>query len=109
MEFNQQQNPIHTLLADNKYQVLQEEIKELGTQVNVVVKGEHLQEVERQKWMIKKRAMAVIQTSPYRYTLNKMRVAIIQYKVYWLNKIPKEEQYWKRHKLTIKMKYWIHL
>jgi hypothetical protein len=56
LEFNQQQNPIHTLLADNKFQVLKEEIKELGTQVNVVVKGEHLQEVERQKWMIKKKS-----------------------------------------------------
>lgn len=41
----------------------------------------------------KKRAMAVVQTLPYRYTLNKRRVAIIEYTVYWLNKIPKEEQH----------------
>jgi hypothetical protein len=58
----------------------------------VVSKDEHVPEVERQNRVIKKRARAIIQTMPYQKLPKKMRIALIQYVVYWLNNIPKEGQ-----------------
>jgi hypothetical protein len=48
--------------------------------------------VERQNRVIKERARAIIQTMPYAGIPRKIRIALIQYVVYWLNNIPKSGQ-----------------
>jgi hypothetical protein len=50
--------------------------------------------VEHQNRLIKERARGMIQTLPYGATAipRKIRVALIQYVVFWLNLIPKDEQ-----------------
>jgi hypothetical protein len=92
VEFTQDEIPIHTILADNEFQALKEEIEEVGVTVNVVAKDEHVPEVERQNRVIKERARAVIQTLPYKKIPRKIRVALIHYVVFWLNNLPKEGQ-----------------
>jgi len=49
-------------------------------------------EVERQNRVIKERARAIIQTMPYAGIPRKIRIALIQYVVYWLNNIPESGQ-----------------
>jgi hypothetical protein len=92
VEFTEVEMPIHTLMADNEFQVLKEEIEDYGIYAHVVAKEEHVPEVERQNRVIKERARAVIQTLPYTKIPKKMRVALIQYVIFWLNNIPKEGQ-----------------
>jgi hypothetical protein len=92
LDFNVQGQPIHTILVDNEFQVLKEEIETLGVNINVVSKDEHVPEVERQNRVIKERVRAIVQTMPYQKLPKKMRIALIQYVVYWLNNIPKEGQ-----------------
>jgi hypothetical protein len=92
MEFNVDENIVHTVLADNEFQALQDDVEEFGINVNIAAKDEHVPEVERQNRVIKKRARAIVQTLPYRRIPKKMWIAMIQYVVYWLNNIPKEDQ-----------------
>jgi retron-type reverse transcriptase len=56
MEFVNQQEVINTILADNEFQALQEEIEEIGINVHLVSKCKHVPEVERQNRVIKGRA-----------------------------------------------------
>jgi hypothetical protein len=88
----EQENPIHTLLEDNKFQALKENLEELNIQVHVVTRNEHEPEIERQNRVIKERARATLQTLPYKKIPKKMRIALIHYVVFWLNNIPKERQ-----------------
>jgi hypothetical protein len=53
---------MHTNLADSEFQVLQDEIEEMGISVNRVTKNKHVPEVERQNPVIKEWARAIIQT-----------------------------------------------
>jgi len=46
VEFTEWNNPIHTLLADNEFGALKDEIEAEGTKVNVAAKEEHVPEVE---------------------------------------------------------------
>jgi hypothetical protein len=93
VEFNAQHNPVHTILADNEFLVLKEELEVEGiTQVNVVAKDEHVPEVEHQNRVIKERIRAIVQTLPCAQTPKKMRMSLVQYVVYWVNQIPKEGQ-----------------
>jgi hypothetical protein len=87
-EFN---NSVHTILADNEFESLREEIEECGTQVNVTAKEEHVPEVEHQNRVIKERARAIIQTLPYKSVPKKMRIGLSYY-VFWLNNIAKSGQ-----------------
>jgi hypothetical protein len=89
---NGEENPIHTMLADNEFQALQQDVEELGVNVHVVTKEEHVPEVERQNRVIKERARAIVQTLPYKTIPKKIRVALIYYVIFWLNNIPKEGQ-----------------
>ncbi len=84
--------PIHTVMADNEFQALKEDLEHIGMNVHVVSKNEHAPEVERQNRIIKERARAIIQTMPYKRTPKKMRIALVQYTVIWLNNIPNEGQ-----------------
>ncbi len=81
VDFTEWNNPIHTLLADNEFQMLKDEIEEIGVNVNIVVKDENVPEVERQNRVIKERARAIVQTLPYKSIPKKMRIALIQYVV----------------------------
>jgi hypothetical protein len=92
MEFNVKEEEIHTILADNESQALRDDIEDLGINLNIVSKDEHVLEVERQNNVIKERARAIVQTLPYKKLPKKIRIAIIQRIVYWLNNIPKEGQ-----------------
>jgi hypothetical protein len=87
-----EENPIHTILADNEFQALRQDIEELGVNVHVVTKEEHVPEVERQNRVIKERARAIVQTLPYKTLPKKIRIALIYYVIFWLNNIPKEGQ-----------------
>jgi len=84
--------PIHTLLADNEFQTLRDDIENEGVQVHVVTKNEHVPEIERQNRVIKERARAIIQTLPYTDLPKKIRIALIKYVLFWLNNTPKEGQ-----------------
>jgi hypothetical protein len=65
VEFNNSEDTIHMILADNEYKILQEEVKEMGVNVSIVTKNEHVLEVERQNRVIKERARCIVQTLPY--------------------------------------------
>ncbi len=92
LEFMDKDIPVHTILADNEFRALQEDIEELGVNVHVVSKEEHVPEVERQNRVIKERARAIVQTLPYKRIPKKIRVALIHYVVFWLNNTSKEGQ-----------------
>ncbi len=92
VEFGEQEVPVHTILADNEFQALREDIEELGINVHVVSKDEHVPEVERQNRVIKERARAIVQTLPYKKIPRRMRIALIQYVIFWLNNTPRENQ-----------------
>jgi hypothetical protein len=81
-----------TKMIDNKFSVLNDQIEEEGTRVDVVAKEEHIPEVERQIRVIKERARAVVQTLPYNHMPKKMIIGLIQYTTYWLNNIAKSGQ-----------------
>jgi hypothetical protein len=84
--------PIHTILADNEFAAIRDEMEADGIQVNLTAKSKHVPEVERQNRVIKERARAIMQTLPYRHVPKKIRIALIQYVTFWLNKIPKVGQ-----------------
>ena len=92
VEFKNSEDTIHTVLADNEFKILQEEVEEMGVNVSIVTKNEHVPEVERQNRVIKERARCIIQTLPYSKVPRKIWIALIQYVVFWLNDIPKENQ-----------------
>jgi hypothetical protein len=92
VEFTNGELPVHTILADNEFQALRDDIEELGVNAHIVTKAEHVPEVERQNRVIKERARAIVQTLPYQKLPKKVRVALIQYVVFLLNNIPKEDQ-----------------
>jgi len=92
MNFTEQNNPIHTILAVNEFESIRESMEKLGVVVNVTVKEEHVPEIERQHRVINERARAVIQTLPFKNMPKKMRIALIHNVVFWLNNIPKVGQ-----------------
>ncbi len=49
IDFTENETPIHSLLADNEFQVMKDEIETDGVNVHIVAKEEHVPEVERQK------------------------------------------------------------
>ncbi len=83
---------VHTILADNEFEAVREEMEEYGIRVNITAKQENVPEVERQNRVIKERARAIIQTLPYTEIPKKIRIGLIQYVVFWLNSIPKAGQ-----------------
>ncbi len=92
MAFNEYNNPVHTILADNEFDALRQEVEKCGTRMNITAKNEHVPEVERQNRVIKERARAIIQTLPYKNLPRKIQIGLIYYVVYWLNNIPKAGQ-----------------
>jgi hypothetical protein len=95
VEFNEEDEKgesIYSLIADNEFQSLRDDIEGMGIEVNIVSKNEHAPEIERQNRVIKERARGIVQTLPYKILPKKMRIAMIQYIVFWLNNIPKEGQ-----------------
>lgn len=48
VEFSGQDVPVHTILADNEFQALKNDVEELGINVHIVTNDEHVPEVERQ-------------------------------------------------------------
>jgi hypothetical protein len=48
MEYNEYNNPVHTILVDNEFEALRQEVEKCGTRMNVTAKIEHVPEVERQ-------------------------------------------------------------
>jgi len=92
MEFSEYHNPIHTVLADNEFAILREDLESHGISLNIASKEDHVPEVERQIRVIKERARSIVQTLPYSKMPKKMKIAMICYVVYWLNIIPKFDQ-----------------
>jgi hypothetical protein len=92
VEFSGQDVPVHTILADNEFQALKDDVEELGINVHVVTKDEHVPEVERQNRVIKERAKAIVQTLPYKKIPRKMRIVLIHYVIFWLNNMPRENK-----------------
>ena len=92
VELIEREHEIHTILADNEFELLRQDIEEYGPKVNISSKEEHVPEVEHQNRVIKERARGIIQTLPYRYIPKKMKLVLIQYIVFWLNLIPKDGQ-----------------
>jgi hypothetical protein len=92
MNFLEQNQPVHTILGDNEFEAIREDMATLGVAVNITAREEHVPEIERQHRDIKERARAVIQTLPYRSVPKKMRITLIQNVIFWLNNIPKMGQ-----------------
>jgi hypothetical protein len=88
MNFTEQNQPVHKILGDNEFEAIRESMTEMGIEVNVRAKEEHVPEIERQHRVIKERARAVIQTLPYWRMPKKMRIALLQNVIFWLNNIP---------------------
>jgi phosphatidate phosphatase PAH1 len=65
MEFSEHENALHTILMDNEFETLIEEIEEFGIKININAKEEHVPEVERQNHVIKERARGIVQTLFY--------------------------------------------
>jgi predicted hydrolase (HD superfamily) len=57
-----EERPVHTILADNEFEAVREEMEEYGIRVNITAKQENVPEVERQNRVIKEHARAIIQT-----------------------------------------------
>jgi len=57
VEFSTSRNEIHTILADDEFKMLREDIEDYGVKANIVTKEEHVPEVERQIRVIKERAI----------------------------------------------------
>ncbi len=77
MEFTGWNNPIHTILADNEFAMMEEDMEGMGMHVNIGSKEEHVPEVGRQIRVKKERARVIIQMLPYKYIRNRMRITII--------------------------------
>jgi hypothetical protein len=92
MNFTKQNQPMHTILGDNEFEAIREDMMELGVEVNVTAKEEHVPEIERQHRVIKERAWAVIQTLPYKNIPKKMRIALVQNVIFWLNNVPRQDK-----------------
>ena len=63
VEFNEEDeigDPIHSLIADNEFQSLKDDIEGMGIEVNIMSKNEHAPEIERQNRVIKERARGII-------------------------------------------------
>lgn len=55
VEFSEYQNPVQTVLADNEFIVLKEDLENIGIRLNVAAKEEHVPKVERQIRVVKER------------------------------------------------------
>ena len=64
----------------------------MGIGVNIVLKKEHAPEIEPQNRVIQERARGIVQTLPYKRLPKRMRTAMIQCIMFWLNIIPREDQ-----------------
>jgi hypothetical protein len=64
----------------------------MGIGVNIVLKKEHAPEIEPQNRVIQERARGIMQTLPYKRLPKRMRTAMIQCIMFWLNNIPREDQ-----------------
>jgi hypothetical protein len=80
---------IHTILADNEFESTRQDIAAQGIKVNITAKEEHIPQFERQSRVIKEGARAIIQRLPYEVIPHKIRIGLVQYKIFWLNNIPK--------------------
>jgi hypothetical protein len=89
MNFTEQNQPVHTILGDNEFENIREDMVALGI---ATAREEHVPEIERQHRVIKERARAIIQTLPYENMPKRMRIALIHNVIFWLNNIPKVGQ-----------------
>jgi hypothetical protein len=64
VEFSTSRNKIHTILAEKKFEMLREDIKDYGAKVNIAAKEEHAPEVDRKIRVIKERACSIVQMLP---------------------------------------------
>ena len=46
MNFNEQNQPVHTILGDNEFKAIKDDMTEMGIEVNVTAKEEHVPEIE---------------------------------------------------------------
>jgi len=92
INFTEQNQPVHTILGDNEFEAIKDDMTEMGIEENVLAKEEHVPKIERQHRVIKERARAVIQTLPYRRMPKKMRITLLQNVIFRLNNIPKTGQ-----------------
>jgi hypothetical protein len=53
IEFNAQSNPLHMILADDEFHILQEDLENESVQVTIVSKDEHVPEEEWQNRVLK--------------------------------------------------------
>jgi hypothetical protein len=60
VEFTEEETPIHTMLADNEFQTLREDIERFGINVNIVSNEEHVPEFKHQNKVTKERLRATI-------------------------------------------------
>jgi hypothetical protein len=96
IDFNEFNNPVHTILVDNEFEFLRQDVESCGTWMNVTAKYEHVPKLERQNRVIKEWARAIVQTLPYEDIPRKKELVI----AYWLNNISKAGQDYSPHDLV---------
>jgi hypothetical protein len=101
LEFHSRDNPVHTILADNEFHAMKEELENEAVMVNVVTKDERVPEVEGKKRVIKERARAIVQTLPCTRIPKQMQIALINYVFSWLNHFPKEGELWSPREMVL--------
>jgi hypothetical protein len=74
--------------VDNEFEGMRHEPLELGMQLNVVAKAEHVPEIERHVRTIKERTLCVHNTVPFKRMPARMTIEMAHASVFWLNMFP---------------------
>jgi Reverse transcriptase (RNA-dependent DNA polymerase) len=79
---------IDTVLMDNQFVPLREELSDLHITLNTVANGEHVPEVERHIRTLKERVRSVYNVLPFQRLPNRIVIELVYYCTYWLNSFP---------------------
>jgi hypothetical protein len=75
-------------MMDNEFEPLRAGFMDLGMELNVTSRGEHVPEIERYIRTIKERTRSIYNVLPYKKMPSKMVVEMVQGSVFWLNIFP---------------------
>ena len=75
-------------MADNQFKSLRGDIADLGANINVVSRDEHVPEIERYIRAIKERVSATHNTTPFKFIPPIFIVEMVYANVFWRNILP---------------------
>lgn len=75
-------------LMDNEFEPLRSDFADIGIELNIAARDEHVPEIERYIRTVKERTRCVYNTLPYKLVPNMMLVEMVQMSIFWLNSFP---------------------